>query len=144
MAVLATGCGQAADPVVADPATTDPVTSAPTSTGDETGDPVAQQWAARQVYPSCGELTLSMDDELKDVGSAEIGCMRRAFEAGEGAELSVTEPTYEGDPIRVHYRLTPEGGLELYEDSTDDQWSDGSWTFVECYRPWWLPDIACG
>ena len=138
VAMLATGCRQSADPVVVDPEASDPVTSDPVAV-----DAIAQQWAEREVYPNCGEVSLAMEGDLPLQGAKEIACMRRALNEARGAELSVTESTYEGDPIRVHYRLTPQGALELYEDSTDDVWSDHSWSFTECYRPDWLPGIAC-
>ncbi|MGW1550661.1 hypothetical protein ACWCQX_28400, partial [Streptomyces sp. NPDC002346] len=50
----------------------------------------------------------------------EIVCLQRALKNGESAELKATYPTVEGDPIREYYRLTPQGRLEVYTDSTDD------------------------
>jgi hypothetical protein len=49
----------------------------------------------------------------------------------------------EGDRIREYYRLTPQGSLEVYTDSTDDHYSDQTWSFAECYAPEWLAEISC-
>lgn len=73
----------------------------------------------------------------------EIVCLQRALKSGESAELKVAYPTVEGDRIREYYRLTPQGSLEVYTDSTDDHYSDQTWSFAECYTPEWLAEISC-
>ena len=107
------------------------------------GDPVQEQWESRDKYPSCGDVELAQGKQVEEQATKEIECLRQALAAGEGAELKVSYPTVEGDPIREYYRLTPEGALEVYTDSTDDSFSDRKWSSTECYTPKWLPGISC-
>ncbi|MFD5032092.1 hypothetical protein ACFWM0_17000 [Streptomyces sp. NPDC058405] len=107
-------------------------------------DPVKERWESRAESPRCGAVSLDQGEEMQKKGVREIGCLQRALKSGESAELKVTRPTVEGDPIREYYRLTPQGGLEVYTDSTDDRYSDQKWSFDECYAPEWLAEISCG
>ncbi|MGW4825222.1 hypothetical protein ACWEP4_41600 [Streptomyces sp. NPDC004227] len=107
------------------------------------GDPVKERWASRTEFSSCGEVSLDQREEIKQTAVREIACLRGALKSGESAELKVTHPTVEGDPIREYYRLTPQGRLEVYTDSTDDHFSDRKWSFAECYTPEWLVEISC-
>lgn len=107
------------------------------------GDPVQEQWESREKYPSCGDVELGQGEQIENQATQEIECVRQALDAGEGAELKVSFPTVEGDPIREYYRLTPQGALELYVDSTDDPSSDQKWSSADCYTPGWLPEISC-
>ena len=77
------------------------------------------------------------------VSAAQADCLREALAKGKGAELLISYPTVEGDEIRDHFRLTPDGELELYSDTTDDAYSDQKWEFTACIEPDWLPEIAC-
>ncbi|MEU1924206.1 hypothetical protein AB0H23_26660 [Streptomyces albogriseolus] len=106
-------------------------------------DPVKDRWESRTEYPSCGEVGLAQGEEIQKQAAREIDCLRRALKSGESAELKITYPTVEGDPIREYYRLTPQGRLEVYTDSTDDRYSDQKWSFAECYTPEWLAEISC-
>ncbi|MFF7772992.1 hypothetical protein ACFZCG_01075 [Streptomyces tanashiensis] len=106
-------------------------------------DPVKERWDSRTEFSSCGEVSLDQGEEMQKQAAREIVCLRRALKNGEGAELKVTHPTVEGDPIREYYRLTPQGRLEVYTDSTDDHFSDQKWSFAECYTPEWLAEISC-
>jgi hypothetical protein len=63
--------------------------------------------------------------------------------AGRGAELSVTYPTVEGDPITDYYRVTPEGHFEVYSDGTEDRYGDGRWSYTDCGRREALRELAC-
>ncbi|WP_443295584.1 hypothetical protein [Streptomyces sp. GDS52] len=108
------------------------------------GDPVKDHWESRTEFSSCGEVSLAQGEEIQKQAVREIVCLRRALKSGESAELKVTHPTVEGDPIREYYRLTPQGGLEVYTDSTDDRYSDRKWSFAECHTPEWLAEISCG
>ena len=107
------------------------------------GDPIQEQWESRQEYPSCGEVKLPQGKQLEQHATQEIRCLRQALDAGETAELKVSFPTVEGDPIHEYYRLNPDGTLELYIDSTDDANSDQKWSHTDCYSPEWLPEIEC-
>jgi hypothetical protein len=107
------------------------------------GDPVEDRWASRTEFPSCGEVSLGLNEEMRQKAVQEIACLERALKSGESAELKVTFPTIEGDPVREYYRVTPQGGLEVYTDSTDDSFSDQKWSFAECYSPVWLTGVSC-
>ncbi|PWI10785.1 hypothetical protein DIZ27_10340 [Streptomyces sp. NWU339] len=106
-------------------------------------DPVEDRWESRAELSSCGEVSLAQGEEIQKQAVREIACLRRALKSGESAELKVTYPTVEGDPIREYHRLTPQGRLEVYTDSTDDRYSDQKWSFAECYTPEWLAEISC-
>lgn len=121
VALLATGCGTTGDPV----------------------DPVKERWKSRTAHSSCGKVRLRQGETMQQQAAREIACLRRALENGAGSELHVTRPTVEGDPIHEHYRLTPQGRLEVYTDSTADRFSDRTWSYAECHSPQWLPEISC-
>ncbi|MFC9622650.1 hypothetical protein ACFTXM_22525 [Streptomyces sp. NPDC056930] len=106
-------------------------------------DPVKERWESRTEFSRCGEVRLDQGEEMQKQAVREIACLRRALKSGESAELKVTRPTTEGDLIREYYRLTPQGRLEMYIDSTDDQYSDQKWSFAKCYAPEWLAEISC-
>ncbi|MFF3352409.1 hypothetical protein ACFYWN_07110 [Streptomyces sp. NPDC002917] len=106
-------------------------------------DPVKDRWESRTEFSSCGKVSLAQGEEIQKQAVPEIVCLRRALKSGESAELKVTYPTVEGDPIREYYRLTPQGRLEVYTDSTDDRYTDRKWSFAECYTPEWLAEISC-
>ncbi|MFE2095066.1 hypothetical protein [Streptomyces sp. NPDC059460] len=106
-------------------------------------DPVKERWESRTEFSSCGEVSLDQGEEMQKQAAREIVCLQRALKNGESAELKATYPTVEGDPIREYYRLTPQGRLEVYTDSTDDHNSDQKWSFAECYTPEWLAEISC-
>jgi hypothetical protein len=107
------------------------------------GDPVESQWNDREVFPSCGSVELNQGEQVLEPPAREIDCLRDALRAEQGAELSVTYPTVEGDPIRTHYRLTPFGTLQVYEDSTDDAFGDQKWSFTKCATPEWFSEVDC-
>ena len=107
-------------------------------------DPVEERWESRTEFSSCGEVSLDQGEEMQKQAAREILCLQRALKNGGSAELKVTYPTVEGDPVREYYRLTPQGRLEVYTDSTDDHYSDRKWSFAECYTPEWLAEISCG
>ena len=106
-------------------------------------DPVKERWESRTKFSSCGEVSLDQGEEMQKQATQEIVCLRRALKSRESAELKVTYPTKEGDPIREYYRLTPQGKLEVYTDSTHDRYSDQKWSFAKCYTPEWLTEISC-
>ncbi|MFB7356184.1 hypothetical protein [Streptomyces gardneri] len=106
-------------------------------------DPVKERWESRTEFSRCGEVSLDQGEEMQKQAAREIACLQRALKNGESAELKVSYPTVEGDPIREYYRLTPQGRLEVYTDSTDDHYSDQKWSFTECYTPEWLAEISC-
>jgi hypothetical protein len=86
---------------------------------------------------------LGQGERFEEEAEEEIGCLREALRLGEGAELSLSYPTVEGDTIRTYYRLTPQGALQLYVDNTEDAFGDQKWWFTDCYRPDWLSEVSC-
>ena len=107
------------------------------------GDPVRERFDARTKYPSCGQVRERQGDEFSKSATSEIECLRRAIQAGKGAEFSLTYPPTEGALIRDHFRLKPDGKLELYSDGTDDEYSDQKWEYSKCISPEWLPEVDC-
>jgi len=110
---------------------------------EPTGDPIHDRWNARTPFPSCGAVTLGQLDQLEKVGRQQLDCIRDALASGVGAELTVTFPTVEGDPIIEHYRLTPGAVLQTYVDSTADTFGAQEWSYVECADPDSVPDPGC-
>lgn len=105
-------------------------------------DPVQQRWAARDQLPSCGEVTLDRGELLEQKAGDELACMRGALETRKGAELKVTSPTLEGDPIRKYIRITPDGMLEIYTDTASDRFSQ-QWYYTRCQPPAGLSHLRC-
>ena len=78
--------------------------------------PTPQQFLDRAELPSCGEITLAQGDEIP---LENLDCLDSA--GPEGAELSVTRPTTEGDPVTEYYRVLPGGGWEGSPDGRMDR-----------------------
>ncbi|MET0829432.1 MAG: hypothetical protein ABWY26_07940 [Microbacterium sp.] len=95
-----------------------------------------EQFLERESLPSCGELTLAQGDEIPDENMA---CLLDAGEAG--AELAVTRPTTEGDPVTEYYRVLPGGGWQAYIDGTEDR-HGGDWWFTDCPDAETIEDLA--
>ncbi|WP_024286487.1 hypothetical protein [Cellulomonas sp. KRMCY2] len=73
----------------------------------------------RDELPSCGVLEL---DQGEVVPEAAWDCLDEGSEAG--AELVVSMPTTEGDPIVTYYRVGAGiEGLELFIDNSADVWA---------------------
>jgi hypothetical protein len=106
-------------------------------------DEVEQRWEGRSPLPSCGTVELDQGETLRRDAPGELSCFREAFASAEGAELQVTYPTVEGDPITAYYRVTPQGTTEVYEDGTRDEFGDGSWWYGSCEAPENALDSAC-
>lgn len=136
------GCAAAGQPSAEDrPGAGSPSTES--SSQETTGDPIHDRWNSRTSFPSCGEVTLGQLDRLEKAGKRELDCLREALASGVGAELTVTFPTVEGDPIIEHLRLTPGGVLETYVDSTADTFGTQEWSYSECADPEIGPDPGC-
>ena len=106
-------------------------------------DSVKDQWEDRAKFPSCGSIELIQGEKVMATPHAEVTCMADAIDSGNGAELQVSSPTTEGDTIRDHYRLYPDGHLEWYIDSSGDPHAGVDWELIECIRPGWLPRVTC-
>lgn len=98
--------------------------------------PTPQQFLDRETLTSCGELTLAQGEEIPEDA---FTCLHDA--RVEGAELSVTRPTTEGEPITEYYRVLPGGGWEAYIDATQDS-SGGGWWYTDCPDAQGIEDLA--
>lgn len=107
-------------------------------------DPVGRQWLAREPLPECGSLDVDQGERWRAADPEAWGCFADALAAGEPAELAVTYPTIEGDPIRTWFRLTGDG-MEVYTDPTADSYGADGWSFQECDPPERLGRVVqCG
>lgn len=104
--------------------------------GPATPAPTPTQFTDRAVLPSCGEVELGQGDEIP---AENLTCLQDA--ANEGAELAVTRPTTEGDPVTEYYRVLPGGGWEAYIDGSQDS-NGGIWWFTPCPEAKTLEDLA--
>lgn len=76
-----------------------------------------QAFAAREPLTSCGEVALDQGEQVPDEAWA---CLDDAAD-DVGAELVVTRPTVEGDPVVSHYRRGPGiAGMEVFRDTRAD------------------------
>ena len=98
--------------------------------------PTPSQFTDRAELPSCGEITLAQGDEIPD---ANLDCLDEA--GAEGAELAVTRPTTEGDPVTEYYRVIPGGGWEAYLDGSMDRYG-GQWWYTDCPDATSIEDLA--
>jgi hypothetical protein len=94
------------------------------------------QFTDREPLPSCGELELAQGDAIP---AENLECLEAAGD--EGAELAVTRPTTEGDPVTEYYRVLPGGGWEAYIDGSQDR-EGGVWWYTDCPDAETLDDLA--
>ena len=87
-------------------------------------DAPPEAFSSRAPLESCGVVELGQGEQIPQQA---IDCMS----ASDAAELAVTSPTTEGDPIPRYYRVT-DAGLEIWTDSSLDTWSHGGWTHETC------------
>ncbi|SFT40403.1 hypothetical protein SAMN05660657_00560 [Geodermatophilus amargosae] len=113
LALACAGCG--------DPSTTaDPAPDA--------GAPPAA-FTGRDPLPACPAQDLGQGGAV----TGEVLACLDAGRTGDGAELAVTRPTTEGDPITSWYRARPGvPGLEVFVDGSRDRFGTGDWLRLEC------------
>ncbi len=111
--------------------------------GPLASDPVQQRWESRASLSSCGSLRLQQGESLEVEGKAELACLERALDSGRGAELADEYRTAEGDPVTNYYRVTAYGSTQVYTDSTQDAFSDRTWSFASCDHPESMLDANC-
>lgn len=87
-------------------------------------DAPPEAFSTRAPLESCGIIELEQGESIPQQA---IDCMKETA----AAELAVTSPTTEGDPIVTYYRVDARG-LEIWTDSTRDQWSNSGWTLETC------------
>ncbi len=84
----------------------------------------AEPFADRSPLALCGEVELAHGEQVPVDAWA---CLDDAF--GTGAELVVTAPTTEGDPVVTYYRVGPGiDGLEILTDASGDRYGGGAST----------------
>jgi hypothetical protein len=98
--------------------------------------PTPPQFVDRETLPSCGEVTLTQGEEIP---AENLSCLDEAGDAG--AELAVTRPTTEGDPVTEYYRVLPGGGWEAYLDGSMDRYG-GQWWHTDCPDAKVIEDLA--
>jgi hypothetical protein len=59
-------------------------------------------------------------------------CLLAAVAAGRPAQLIRTHATIEGDPITEYYRVLGPGRVEVFIDSTPDQFRTQRWIHLLC------------
>lgn len=98
--------------------------------------PTPARFTDRSELPSCGEVTLAQGDQIP---AENLDCLESA--GAEGAELAVTRPTTEGDPVTEYYRVLPDGGWEAYLDGSMDRYG-GQWWYTDCPDAEAIEDLA--
>lgn len=94
------------------------------------GGTVPPDVARRIPLPACGIETATTQAGPWNVEARQ--CFLAAYRAGRPAELLVTRPTVEGDPIRTLFRILGPGRAEVFVDSTRDAWSARTWERFVC------------
>lgn len=93
------------------------------------GGSAPASFTERTELPSCGTVQV---DQGRTVGDDAWACLDDAATA-DGAELVVTALSTEGDPLTTYYRVGPGiDGLELFVDSTQDEWGVQGWIHQVC------------
>lgn len=134
IALLTTSCTADAG----EPATTG--TAAPQI--QPTPGPTPQGFLERAPLHSCGEFTLGLEEQLPATATA---CLENAIGAG-GAELVLTSPTDEGDPVVTWLRALPAGGMEIWADFRRDKFAgEAAWQYSLCpnAESWWGDSAEC-
>ncbi len=89
-----------------------------------------QAFLDRAQLASCGEFVLRQGESAP---TTAMTCLENA-RGTTGAELMVTAPTVEGDPVVTWVRALPSGGLETWSDVSADRFAgEGvSWHYSFC------------
>ncbi|GIJ79108.1 hypothetical protein SAMN05443287_101557 [Micromonospora phaseoli] len=80
----------------------------------------------------CGTLTLRQGQELPPDA---LQCVIEATETRQPAQLVVTLPTIEGDPITTSYSVTADGQVEVTTDARADRLGSGNVERQTCTGP---------
>jgi hypothetical protein len=102
------------------------VTGCTVHPGAAPGGPTPGAFTTRAALPDCGAVELGQGEQTPQ---KYLDCLYAGM-GGAGAELVVTIPTTEGDPIPTYYRALPSGGLEIWADATHDAFGSGWWHSV--------------
>jgi hypothetical protein len=83
------------------------------------GTGVSSSAETRRRMPSCGAYT-APSGALPAESRAARQCFLAAFAEGREAELTITAPSVEGDPIVTIYRVLGPDDVELFVDASAD------------------------
>lgn len=81
----------------------------------------------------CG--TANLDETCTDQAAPEVQCFIDALATCEPTRLTLVQSTIEGDPITTVYVLLPEDpecGVEIFIDTTQDQFGEKRITEKQC------------
>ncbi|XVU21730.1 DUF4362 domain-containing protein [Actinoplanes sp. CA-054009] len=101
-------------------------------TESEVAPPDVLKLAPSASVTDCGTFTLEQGRRLPDDAGL---CLLTASREGRIARLSVTAPTVEGDPIITVYATRPDGGIEVVEDTRQDEFGTKEVTREICTGP---------
>lgn len=82
----------------------------------------------------------------EELPAVQRDCMDKARTSGLGGELTVVQPTIEGDPITTYYRVfSPSQRVEIFVDSSADRFGNFGWNHFFCWAvPLnYPPDPSC-
>jgi len=88
--------------------------------------------ASSAALLDCGRFTLSQGEGIARTAAQ---CLITAAGQGTAAELFVTRPTIEGDPIRLDYRVQADRSIRLVTDSRQDRFGNREITAQVCTGP---------
>ncbi|WP_432509309.1 hypothetical protein [Kineococcus auxinigenes] len=94
-----------------------------------------QAFTDREPYPQCPPVTVAQGQAWQEQAAAAPweACLSSVDAQRDGAEVRVTSPTTEGDPITTYYRRAPGGGgVEVFIDATADSFGSGEWEHLRC------------
>ncbi|CPW34028.1 Uncharacterised protein [Mycobacteroides abscessus subsp. abscessus] len=72
--------------------------------------------------------------------------MNNGRASGLGGELTVVQPTFEGDPITTYYRVfSTDRRVEIFTDASADRFGNAGWSHFYCWAvPLnYPPDPSC-
>ena len=105
------------------------------SSGEVPGRPPPSKFTSRQTLPSCGETTAEGPNPALDelYPQRVLDCLTRS-RTGNGAELSVTAFTTDGDPITTFYRTAGNSlAVTIFLDRSHDRYGGGEdWVQISC------------
>ncbi|MFD6197456.1 hypothetical protein ACFWE3_12200 [Mycobacteriaceae bacterium NPDC060252] len=104
--------------------------------------PPPTSFTQRAALPNCG----THKHFREELPAAQRDCMNNGRSSGLGGELTVVQPTIEGDPITTYYRVfSPDQRVEVFVDSSTDRFGNSGWSHFFCWAVPvnYPPDPSC-
>lgn len=104
--------------------------------------PPPVSFTQRIALPDCGTHRYVRED----LPAAQRDCMNNGRASGLGEELTVVQPTFEGDPITTYYRVfSTDRRVEIFTDASADRFGNAGWSHFYCWAvPLnYPPDPSC-